>query len=81
MPDLSLVAFEYRAAILVLALALDWVFGEPDWIWRHIPHPVVIFGKAKSLNKIINKQNGIDIISSYKRASNILDSELEKHNI
>ena len=40
-----------------------------------------IFGKAKSLNKIINKQNGIDIISSYKRASNILDSELEKHKI
>ena len=32
-------------------------------------------------NKIINKQNGIDIISSYKRASNILDSELEKYNV
>jgi glycyl-tRNA synthetase beta chain len=46
-----------------------------------IDQSVVIFGKAKSLNKIINKQNGIDIISSYKRASNILDSELEKHNI
>ncbi|MDB4154401.1 glycine--tRNA ligase subunit beta [Candidatus Pelagibacter sp.] len=39
---------------------------------------VIIFGKAKSLNKIINKQNGIDLISSYKRASNILDSELDK---
>ena len=48
MPDFSLVAFEYRAAILVLALGLDWVFGEPDWIWRHIPHPVVIFGKVIS---------------------------------
>jgi len=38
---------------------------------------VVIFGKAKTLNKNINKQNGIDLISSYKRASNILDSELK----
>ena len=38
---------------------------------------VVIFGKAKTLNKIINKPNGIDLISSYKRASNILDSELK----
>jgi len=46
-----------------------------------IDQSFVIFSKAKSLNKIINKQNGIDIISSYKRASNILDSELEKHNI
>ena len=42
---------------------------------------VTIFGKAKSLNKIINKQNGIDLISSYKRASNILDSELDKLNV
>ena len=38
---------------------------------------VVIFGKAKTLNKIINKPDGIDLISSYKRASNILDSELK----
>jgi glycyl-tRNA synthetase beta chain len=38
---------------------------------------VVIFGKAKSLNKIIGKPNGIDLISSYKRASNILESELK----
>jgi len=38
---------------------------------------VVIFGKAKTLNKIINKPNGIDLILSYKRASSILDSELK----
>ena len=42
---------------------------------------VIIFGKAKSLNKIINKQNGIDLISSYKRASNILDSEIDKLSV
>ena len=42
---------------------------------------VIIFGKAKSLNKIINKQNGIDLISSYKRASNILESELDKLSV
>ena len=38
---------------------------------------VVIFGKAKTLNKIIDKSDGIDLITSYKRASNILDSELK----
>ncbi len=37
----------------------------------------VIFYKAKSLNKIINKPNGIDIVLSYKRASNILENELK----
>ena len=39
------------------------------------------FEKAKSLNKIINNQEGIDIISSYKRASNILIGELHNNNI
>lgn len=45
MPDFSLAAFEHRAAILLLALGLDWIFGEPDWLWRRLPHPVVMFGK------------------------------------
>ena len=47
----------------------------------NLDQSVVIFGKAKSLNKIINKSNGIDLISSYKRASNILESELKDRKI
>ena len=39
------------------------------------------FEKAKSLNKIINNQTGLDIISIYKRASNILDSEMKNHKV
>jgi len=42
---------------------------------------VIIFGKAKSLNKIISKPYGIDLISSYKRASNILDIELKDQKL
>ncbi len=46
----------------------------------NLDQSVVMFGKAKSLNKIINKPIGIDLISSYKRASNILENELKnKH--
>lgn len=41
----------------------------------NLDQSVVIFGKSKSLNKFIDKPNGIDLISSYKRASNILDNE------
>ena len=40
-----------------------------------------VFEKAKSLNKVINKSVGEDIISSYKRASNILHLEAENTNI
>ena len=39
------------------------------------------FEKAKSLNKIINNQEGQDITLSYKRASNILDSEMKSNEI
>ena len=36
------------AGAVLLALLLDAVFGEPEWLWRRMPHPVVIFGKAIS---------------------------------
>ena len=47
----------------------------------NLDRSVVIFGKAKSLNKFVNKPNGIDLILSYKRASNILESELKDKNL
>ncbi len=39
------------------------------------------FEKARCLNKIINSKDGIDITSSYKRASNILESEMKNNKI
>ena len=39
------------------------------------------YEKANCLNKIINNQEGLDITSSYKRASNILDNELKNSEI
>jgi glycyl-tRNA synthetase beta chain len=38
------------------------------------------FEKSKSLNKIISKQIGHDIVSAYKRAHNILQAELKNFN-
>ncbi|MDC0900531.1 glycine--tRNA ligase subunit beta [Candidatus Pelagibacter sp.] len=46
----------------------------------NLDQSVVIFGKAKSLNKIIEKSIGVDLILSYKRASNILENELKDKN-
>ena len=39
------------------------------------------FEKARSLNKIINNQIGFDITSSYKRALNILESEMKNKKV
>ncbi len=30
--------------VLVAALLLDRIVGDPDWLWRRLPHPVVLFG-------------------------------------
>jgi len=40
-----------------------------------------IYKKALTLNNVINKQTGEDVVSSYKRASNILESELKNKDI
>ena len=47
----------------------------------NLDQSVVIFGKAKSLNNLIEKPNGIDLISVYKRASSILDSEFKGNKL
>ena len=39
------------------------------------------YEKARCLNKIINNQIGLDIISSFKRASNILENEMKNDKI
>ena len=32
--------------MLALGLVLDAIFGEPEWLWRRIPHPAVSFGRV-----------------------------------
>ena len=35
-----------NAPVLLLALIIDAVIGDPGWIYRRIPHPVVLIGVA-----------------------------------
>ena len=35
--------------ILLAAIGLDRVVGDPPWLWQRMPHPVVLFGKAIDL--------------------------------
>jgi glycyl-tRNA synthetase beta chain len=46
-----------------------------------IDHMNKIYKKASILNGLINKEIGEDIITSYKRASSILDSELKNKDL
>ncbi len=41
--------------ILLAAFVIDWIFGEPEWLWQRVPHPVVWFGKAVGLaDRLLN---------------------------
>ncbi|WP_067340216.1 adenosylcobinamide-phosphate synthase CbiB [Stappia indica] len=38
--------FADTAFLLLLALVLDALIGDPRWLWSTVPHPVVLFGKV-----------------------------------
>jgi adenosylcobinamide-phosphate synthase len=43
--------------LLLAALALDAVVGDPDWLWRRAPHPVVLIGRLIStLDQRLNRE-------------------------
>jgi adenosylcobinamide-phosphate synthase len=39
-----LLQLESQLLILTAALLVDRLVGDPDWLWRRFPHPVVVFG-------------------------------------
>ncbi len=47
-----------HALLLLAALLLDWMLGDPDWLWKKIPHPVVGFGKAVGVLENIFNDDG-----------------------
>lgn len=52
---------EINLLILFLALLADRYIGDPEWLWKKIPHPVVMFGKAISyVDKRFNKSGNSD---------------------
>ena len=44
------------ATLLVAALLLDAMLGEPQWLWSRLPHPAVLMGKlVNALDQSLNK--------------------------
>ncbi len=54
--------------VLFAAMLLDALFGEPDWLWRRVPHPAVLMGKvigicdARMNNGKLRKAKGIALV-------------------
>ncbi|NDW05793.1 adenosylcobinamide-phosphate synthase CbiB [Jiella pacifica] len=45
-----------RLAILLAALVLDRLVGDPPWLWRAVKHPIAVIGEAiDALDKRLNR--------------------------
>jgi len=43
--------------VVVAALAFDALIGDPDWLWRRLPHPVVLMGSCIGwLDRALNRE-------------------------
>jgi adenosylcobinamide-phosphate synthase len=43
--------------ILLAALAIDALIGDPPWLWRRVPHPVAMIGAAiGALDRVFNRE-------------------------
>ncbi|KRB60329.1 cobalamin biosynthesis protein CobD [Rhizobium sp. Root708] len=61
--------FELNLLVLVLALLLDRIVGDPPALWAQVPHPIVLFGRVigwfegwlnrSTLTKRQKRRNGI----------------------
>lgn len=56
--------FQVVAAVILLALLLDCTLGDPDWLYRWIPHPVAAMGRAIAwAEKILNRDPDAQALS------------------
>ena len=47
--------------MLALALAIDRLVGDPKWLWSHVPHPIVLMGRAiEFLDARLNRPLGFE---------------------
>ncbi len=51
----------FRPKILLVALAFDALIGDPDWLYRRLPHPVVFIGWVIArLDRAFNRETSND---------------------
>ena len=50
--------------VVVTALALDALIGDPDWLWRRLPHPVALIG---SFIGLLDRMFNLETRSSVQR--------------
>lgn len=62
--------YENALWLLVAALLLDALIGDPDWLWRRLPHPIVLIGKVISF--LDNKLNDMAASAATRKRNGAL---------
>ena len=70
------------AWLLLGAMTLDAVFGEPRWLWSRVPHPAVLMGRVIAwadgrFNTGLRWQNGVLLVMGLVAASALLGLVIE----
>ena len=52
-----MVPSSYTLGVVFAAMLLDAVIGDPAWLWRRLPHPVVLIGRLiAGLERALNRE-------------------------
>ena len=38
----------HLAFVMAVAMVIDIIIGDPDWLYNKVPHPIVLVGKLLS---------------------------------
>ena len=59
--------------VLALALALDWYAGDPDFVWKKLPHPVVLFGRLiEWMDRLRYHERLVDVFGAEPKKTDLL---------
>ena len=46
----------YTLGVILAAMLIDAIVGDPAWLWRRLPHPVVVIGRIiGGLDRVLNE--------------------------
>jgi adenosylcobinamide-phosphate synthase len=52
--------------VVIAALAFDALIGDPDWLWRRLPHPVVLIGSLIAfLDRALNQETRLPLFRKF----------------
>ena len=69
----------HTAAVALVALALDAVIGDPDWLWRRLAHPVA--GMGAGIGWLGKRRDKLEVDERLRRGRGVAGALVLVHRI